>query len=139
MKTQERGRVNSIDDLIKYKDQLPVVAALNLLTEACFSNSVDKGFYDDFPPNDNEQAQLAYKSMKIALMHSELSEALEALRKPGGVDKHCPEFPNLDIELADVLIRVFDFCGANDINIGAAVFNKMAANAARPYKHGKKF
>jgi NTP pyrophosphatase (non-canonical NTP hydrolase) len=66
----------------------------------------------------------------IALMHSELSEALEAYRK--GDEGHVVE------ELADVLIRVFDLCGARGYDLEKAVLHKMAFNKTRPYRHGGK-
>lgn len=114
------------------------------------------------------------KSSDIALMHSELSECLEFLRK-GDVD-YCPEcdsnkvvrlfngcecemcgakfsrdfikraparddhVPSLTgeaAELADVLIRIFHYCGRRGIALGEAVRLKHEYNLSRPYKHGK--
>ena len=66
----------------------------------------------------------------IALMHSELSEALEAYRK--GDDGHVVE------EFADVLIRIFDMCAARGMDLERAVKEKMAFNKTRPYRHGNK-
>lgn len=78
----------------------------------------------------------------IALMHAELSEALEALRVPGSMDKHLPEHVAHVVELADVIIRILHFCEKRQ-EIGAlmeAVFAKVEYNATRKHKHGgKKF
>lgn len=91
----------------------------------------EKGFWDQGVDNRN-------KGEMIALMHSELSEALEAIRKPKQ-DEHCPEFTNEAIELADAVIRIFDYCAAFKIPLGEAILAKMAFNEIRPKKHGKAF
>ena len=76
---------------------------------------------------------------KIALIHSELSEALEDYRigkmdivlesgKPNG-------FP---IEIADAVIRIFDLCGYLGIDIEQAIDIKKKYNLSRGYRHGGK-
>lgn len=76
----------------------------------------------------------------IALMHSELSEALEGIRHNNPPSDHIPEFNAVEEELADVLIRVFDMCQARGYRLPEAVIAKMEFNANRPHKHGgKKF
>lgn len=75
----------------------------------------------------------------IALIHSELSEALEGLRKGNPPDEHCPEFSSAEIELADAVIRIMDFCHAKGYRLSEAIVAKMMYNETRPYKHGKKF
>ena len=67
---------------------------------------------------------------KLALVHAEVSEALEAYRN------HDKE--NFAEELADVVIRVFDLCAHEGINISEAVQRKHEINLQRPYKHGGK-
>lgn len=83
----------------------------------------------------------------IALMHSELSEALEEFRKKDPrdfyvletVDGRKPE--GYLVELADTVIRICDFVG----ELGkAAEFNdsireKLVYNESRQHLHGKKF
>ena len=66
----------------------------------------------------------------IALMHSELSEALEGHRKSLESD-HLPGFSMLEEEMADLLIRMLDFCGALGLELGEAFVEKMAFNATR--------
>ena len=60
-------------------------------------------------------------------MHSELSEALEGLRKDKW-DDHIPTRKNIDVELADCVIRIMDFCGARNIDIGGAISDKLEYN-----------
>jgi NTP pyrophosphatase (non-canonical NTP hydrolase) len=75
---------------------------------------------------------------QIALMHSELSEALEAIRHGNGPSEHIPEFSGVEEEFADVIIRIMDTAIANDWDIGGAILAKMAYNEGRPYRHGGK-
>jgi NTP pyrophosphatase (non-canonical NTP hydrolase) len=87
----------------------------------------------------------------IALMHSELSEALEDWRR-WGMDPSkfiigpCFDEPagdsavvaGLAVELADVLIRIGDWCGRHGIPLEQALRAKMAYNKTRPHRHGGK-
>lgn len=75
----------------------------------------------------------------IALIHSEVSEALEALRQGNPTDSKVPEFTSLEVELADAIIRIMDFGAARGDNIGGAVVAKLEYNRTRSYKHGKEF
>jgi NTP pyrophosphatase (non-canonical NTP hydrolase) len=72
-------------------------------------------------------------------MHSELSEALEGSRQGNPRDEHCPKFSSMEIEMADLLIRVFDAAWHLGWRLAEAFTTKMEVNEARPHKHGKKF
>jgi NTP pyrophosphatase (non-canonical NTP hydrolase) len=74
----------------------------------------------------------------IALIHSELSEALEALRHGNEPSDHIPHFSGVEEELADVVIRIADLCEKRGWNLDAAIRAKMIYNENRPYRHGGK-
>lgn len=76
---------------------------------------------------------------KLALVHAEISEALEAWRKPEAKDKHLPDIDARAVELADAVIRIFDLCTRYNLPIAEAILAKHKYNLTRPYKHGKKF
>lgn len=76
----------------------------------------------------------------IALMHSELSECLEALRHGNKRSEHIPKFSEVEEELADVIIRIMDYSCAKGYDVSGAIVEKVDFNRTRPYKHGgKKF
>lgn len=92
------------------------------------ANSRAHGWWDS-DRNDGEM---------IALMHSELSETLEALRHGNPPDSHIPEFSGAEAELADVVIRAMDMAAARGYRLGEAIAAKHEYNRSRPYKHGGK-
>lgn len=70
------------------------------------------------------------KGELLALIHSEVSECLEGVRK-GLQDDHLPEFTMETMELVDVLIRVFDYAGGFGLDLQKAFDAKRAYNAQR--------
>lgn len=77
----------------------------------------------------------------IALMHSELSEALEEYRKgvPLGAYDYVDGKPEgFVVELADAIIRIADLCGRHNLSLELALLEKMEYNRTRPYRHGGK-
>lgn len=107
---------------------------------------------EDFVRLFNERAALVHVTAKskgwwdkerndgeiIALMHSELSETLEALRHGNPPDDKLPEFSGAEVELADVIIRIMYMIPARGWRVAEALVAKMEYNASRDFKHGGK-
>lgn len=100
---------------------------LNELSTIIKQIAVDHGFYENNPDTPN----------RIALMHSELSEALEADRKDLMSEK-LPGRTGIEEEYADCIIRILDDSANKGFDIHGAVMEKIAYNKTRPYKHGGK-
>lgn len=66
----------------------------------------------------------------MALVHSEISEALEADRKQL-MDEKLTHRQGVEVELADAIIRILDVAGGLNLDIGGALVEKMAYNARR--------
>lgn len=66
----------------------------------------------------------------LALVHSEISEALEGHRKDLMDDK-LPHRKMLEVELADAIIRIFDICAGLDLDLGNVFEEKMDYNSRR--------
>jgi NTP pyrophosphatase (non-canonical NTP hydrolase) len=108
------------------------------ITEWCrhvHQNAIEKGFYDGFDPK-NPQHLLS----RLMLIVSEAAEAGEVVRDGHGVvswHRADGKPEGLGSELADIVIRTFDFAAALGIDLEAVIEEKAAFNAGRPRLHGK--
>lgn len=109
---------------------------IKTLVVKAHENAVKHGFWNPSLPF----------ASAIALIHSELSEALEEKRVENPVlwfkevnGSMVSEPKGVGVELADAVIRIADLCGYLEIDLEAIIEMKMTYNEHRPYKHGKKF
>ncbi len=126
-------------------DPLDLVAtAGQVLQDVCHNASYEAGWWHHpasgldlrevvRDPASDVQALLggALVAQKLALIHSEASEALEGHRK-GLMDEKLPHRPAVEVELADLVIRAGDLAGALGLDLGGAIAEKMAYNRNRP-------
>lgn len=75
------------------------------------------------------------KGELLCLMHSEITEAMEGERK-SLMDDKLPHRRMAEVELADLLIRAFDYAAAFCYDLEGAYQEKLQYNAARAdHKH----
>lgn len=107
---------------------------LNDLNDFAFTlnaNAREKGFWDA----DTEDNRIVFYLKQLAMVHSEVSEVLEAIRKEKGDDVVVEE-------LADIIIRVLDLWAGmstdqyTNHSLSEAINEKMQKNTTRPKMHG---
>jgi len=107
------------------------VTTLDSMSKMIHHNAVAKGFWE---PN-TEGNHTVFYLKQIAMIHSECSEVLEAIRKEKG-DREVVS------ELADIIIRTLDLYqglvsdGYTKISLDGALAEKNVLNVTRPVMHG---
>lgn len=109
------------------------------LTHYCHKASVEAGWWKDITTGADFAAEVrngtrlgkALVAEKLCLIHSEISEAMEGHRK-GLSDDKLPHRLQIEVELADAVIRIADLAGALGLDLGGAIAEKIRFNAQRP-------
>ena len=117
----------SDDAAIVTPEQFVAIEGLSVLSNLCFERAAAAGWWTN---PDTGRRLIRNKGEMIALMHSELSECLEGVRKQCRDDK-LPHRSMEEVELADTLIRIFDYAGAFGLDLTGAVFEKLEYNRNR--------
>ena len=137
--------------------------SISELQQRCGEAAAAKGFHDDRPlPVMDQQGNITFPGLadwqgnKLMLIVSEVAEAQDELRKGHRADwTYYPTSPRgtahseltgtrfkpegVPSELADVVIRVLDFCYTENIDLETIIEEKLLYNQSRPRLHGKKF
>jgi len=112
-------------------EQIVSEYGLDALAAVLHETAIEKGFWDGEYSNDKI-------GNKLALVHSEVTEILEAIRKSQGSEK-------IVEEIADTIIRILDLYAAmrNEEEVlhslDEVLQNKMEKNKDRPKLHGNLF
>lgn len=107
---------------------------LDNLGRSVHSNAKIKGFWDYMYPEPKADTFIFY-AKQIAMIHSEATEVLEALRKSKGQQEVVEE-------LADIIIRVVDLyeglrvAGEVESSLEDTLIQKTMINSQRPKMHG---
>ncbi len=99
---------------------------INELVALCYGNAKAAGWHKEVP----KEVEGYLQATQLMLMVSEISEALEYLRKDL-MDSHLPHRKGVEVECADLQIRLADFCGRWNLDLGGAVVEKLEYNKSR--------
>lgn len=131
--------------------------ALDEIAAKALALTTEKGFHENErrlesrlkdSPESLKELYYLENARRLALIHGEVSEALEADRKDRHADlrafqadgdfaKHVKD--TFEDELADIVIRTVELAAVNGIDLSAHVAAKMDYNKTRPYKFGKNY
>ena len=108
-------------------DLTALAKALNAGSTVIHAANIRAGWWSD-PRTGKPVARNAFEV--LALVHSEISEAVEAHRK-GLPDDKLPDLPGIAVELADALLRILDTAAALGLPIGDVLARKARFNLIR--------
>ena len=89
-------------------------------------------------PDDAYGCAAHHDVVRLALVSTEVAEAIEAVRHHNPLSEHIPGVSALEEELADIVIRVLDLAEFRGYDLGKAIAAKLEYNKGRGYRHGGK-
>jgi NTP pyrophosphatase (non-canonical NTP hydrolase) len=107
-----------------------IMIGIDQLVDLCYNNSNKAGWWTNTETGEPIELTVELFLAKLALIHSEVSEALEGYRK-GLQDDHLPHRPMAEVELADAVIRICDLAGRAGYDLSGAILEKIEYNTNR--------
>jgi NTP pyrophosphatase (non-canonical NTP hydrolase) len=142
-----------------------MVPTVEVLQERAFATAAAKGWWENGAPHDsksiaeklllmNTEVSEAFEDIRARRAVSEtfytkkakmkLLNPITCLEEEREIEFEVPKGTpgakpcGVPSELADVVIRILDFCGAYGIDLQGMILEKMAFNDTREYRHGGK-
>ena len=97
---------------------------INKLRDLCYNASFKAGWHTNLETGELLNRN---KGEMLMLVVTEIAEAMEGERK-GLMDDHLPNRPMAEVELADALIRIMDYAGRFNYDLGGAIIEKLEYN-----------
>lgn len=116
---------DQLESMLNDDESHDILYRIACLQSLCHGLSKRAGWWENSDPQDPLTV-----GTKYALIHSEVSEAMEGARKDL-MDDHLPNRKMEEVELADVIIRVMDYAGARELDVAGAIFEKLRYNQQR--------
>lgn len=108
-----------------------IMDSLTHLQQIIYRGNVDAGWWKNIETGvAHPKGDVTLVLSKLALVHSEVSEAVEGVRK-GLMDDHLKERPMAEVEAADAMIRLWDLAGHEGWDLAGAIIEKLYYNAQR--------
>lgn len=104
-----------------------ISTGIALLVYSAHKNARDAGWLTDLNTGETKKRN---KGELLMLIVSEIAEAMEGERK-NLMDDHLPERRMAEVELADAVIRIADYCGEHQYDLAGAILEKMKYNKLR--------